>query len=101
VVAADALWLAPAVMLVLALGPWPYGYYLLLKLVVCGAAGFWAWSILQGRSGARGLGWTLVLVALLYNPLFRVPFDRGVWGVINVATALLFAGAGPRGRRGG
>lgn len=92
------VWLVPVIMLVAALAPWPYGYFMLMRLVVCGAAAWLAFALLQGRSW-RGLGWTLVAVALLYNPVFRVHFERELWMALNVLSALPFAMAGWRSGR--
>ncbi len=39
-------WIA-AGMLLLAVGPWPYGYYQLLRLVVCGVGAYFAYSAYQ------------------------------------------------------
>lgn len=77
-------------MLVAAVGPWPYGYFMLLRLVVCGAAAWLACSLLQ-RETFRGLGWAFAVLALLYNPLFRVHFEREIWVVLNILSAVLFA----------
>ena len=38
------LWLVPAAMLFAALAPWPYGYYRLLRVVVCICCGVLAYQ---------------------------------------------------------
>ena len=38
------VWAIPAAMLIIALAPLPYGYYTLLRIVVCGASAFLAWQ---------------------------------------------------------
>ena len=62
-----AVWIAPAALLILALLPFPYGYYVLLRLVVCGTAALLSYD----EYGLRGRvsGWTMVLagVALRFN----------------------------------
>ena len=80
-----AIYVIPAVMMAVAVLPMPYGYYQFLRLVAIVAA-FWsankpAWTILMG------------CVALLYNPLFRVSFDRDIWAPINIVTAIFFVAA--------
>lgn len=87
------LWAVPLVLLVVAVGPWPYGFYMLLRLVVCGAAAYLAYSVLQGRA-ARWLGWAFVALAILYNPVFKVHFERETWMLINLASAVPFGIAG-------
>lgn len=75
-------------MLLLALAPWPYGYYVLLRLVVCGSAILLvALAFFKGRGG---LGWVFTFVALLFNPVIRVPLERQVWAPINMLVAVLF-----------
>jgi hypothetical protein len=84
-----ALWLVPAAMLLLALAPLPYGYYMLLRLVTCGTAAALAWWGLRASS-APVLGWLMVGVAILYNPVFKIAFSRQNWSVLNVATVACF-----------
>ncbi|HEX7887340.1 MAG TPA: DUF6804 family protein [Phenylobacterium sp.] len=88
-----ALWAAPAVLLVVAIGPWPYGFYTLLRLAVCGAAGYLACALIR-RSPGLWLGWAFVGLALLYNPVIRVHLDRYTWVFLNLASAVLFAATG-------
>ena len=91
-----ALWLVPALMLVAALGPWPYGYYVLLRLVVCLASVAVAWR-LRERSGP--LMWSFVALAILYNPVVKVPLGREIWMVVNIISLAPFACAGLRSSR--
>ena len=39
-----ATWLMPIALLLLALVPWPYPYYQMLRIVVCAAAGYLAYG---------------------------------------------------------
>lgn len=87
------LWLFPATLLVVALMRLPYGYYTLLRLIVCGCAGFSAWLI-YARSNGRISMAVLTAVALLYNPFVIVRLNRGEWAPINLATAAIFASVG-------
>lgn len=82
-------WTGLAGLLLLALLPWPYGYYVFLRWVVCGAALLTAWDILRYRSASIG-GWLMIGCAVLYNPLVPVHLKREVWMVVNVVTAALF-----------
>lgn len=74
-------------MLLLGLAAMPYGYYTLLRLVVFLTAGVGAYL---AYTTAR-TGWTVALgiVALIYNPLFRVYLSRDAWEPVNVLTAAL------------
>lgn len=89
--------IAAIVALLAAMLPAPYGYYQLLRLAVCalglwGAVGNWR----EGRTVTAGV-WGLL--ALLYNPVFRVHFDRETWTLINLATAGFLGVCLWRGRR--
>lgn len=81
------LWLIPAAMLLLALLQLPYGYYTLLRLVVCLTA-----AIIAFKSWPKQQAWAIAfgLVALLFNPLVIVSFDRETWVPIDVAVATMF-----------
>lgn len=68
---------------------WPYGYYLFLRLVVCGAAGYAAW-ILRSRPGGETRFVILVMIALLFNPVFPVFLPRLLWLIMDLGTALYF-----------
>ena len=89
-----------ALMLVGALGRWPYGYYVLLRWVVSGAGVVvFIAAITEGR---HATAWTFAGVVLLFNPLVPIHLDREIWGVIDLASATVFAYAafvvGVRGR---
>lgn len=79
-----AVWLVPVAGLLVALAPLPYGYYMLLRLVVCASAAYLAYS--AWKSGSRSWVWLLALLALLYNPVLRIHLTREIWQVINVLT---------------
>jgi hypothetical protein len=67
----------------------PYGYYMLLRLVLCTISVF----LLLGP-GLRLEGWhrwALGALAVLYNPVFPVRIgEKSVWIVLNLATVALF-----------
>lgn len=82
------LWLVPAAMLVIALAPLPYGYYTLLRVVVCVCAGVIAYQSYQhskGKISAWFVG--LVGVALLFNPIIPVYLTREIWTPLDLAIA--------------
>ena len=87
-----SLWLGPTVLLAAALLPWPYGYYHLLRLVVCAVSGWIAYE--QWKHDDAISGWVVAFggVALLYNPLMPVHLSREIWSVLNLASAALFLG---------
>ncbi len=70
----------------------PYGFYLLLRWVVCATA--IALTVEFLRMKMNGWVWGVGFLALLFNPLFRFHFDRDIWRVLDVLTGigLLIAG---------
>ena len=75
-------------MLLLALTPLPYGYYTLLRIVVCGAA---VWTVLVAYPAKKlWIVWLFAAIAIVFNPIIPIHLDRNIWAVIDVVTALLF-----------
>jgi hypothetical protein len=77
-----------AVLLVLALADWPYGYYQFLRLVVFGAAVLSAWRL--WKKGNLFWASALASLALLFNPFLPVHFRRDEWAWIDTLAALAF-----------
>ena len=83
-----AVWLLPAAMLVIALAPLPYGYYTLLRLVVCICAAVIAYQSYQKSAGAINAWFVgLVGVVLLFNPIIPIHLSRAVWAPLDLAIA--------------
>lgn len=82
-----AIWFAPAAMLLAALLHLPYGYYTLLRLVVCLTA-----AVIAFQSWPKHQAWAIAfaLVALLFNPIILVSFARETWAPIDVAVAVMY-----------
>lgn len=79
-------------MLVGALFAFPYGYYQLLRLVVCAVAAYGAW--LAAQSESTGWAVALGLLALLFNPVVPVYLDRSTWAVVDVVSAGVIVASG-------
>ena len=94
-----SVWVAPAVLLIAALLPWPYGYHGLLRVAVFVVSAWIAYE--QWRFDEAVSGWVVAFggVALLYNPFMPVHLTREIWSVLNIATAVLFL-THPRALRG-
>ena len=84
-------WIAGG-MLAAALLKWPYGYYTLLRLVVCLVGG-----------AVAGIAWVRKLypvaflfgfIALLFNPLVPVHMKRETWRVVDMVAGALFIAVG-------
>ena len=77
-----------ALMLFGALGQWPYGYYQLLRFVVCGVSVYVAFMAYNWQKL-----WATYLfgfIALLFNPLVPIHLSRELWQPIDLVCALLF-----------
>lgn len=67
----------------------PYGYYMLLRLFLCGASLF----LLAGAnlSLSDWERWALGGFAVLYNPIVPIRIgEKDIWEVLNVVTLVLF-----------
>jgi hypothetical protein len=76
------LWLIAAGMLVYAaVERHPYSFYVLLRWICCP---IFAYSAFVAQEKNR-LAWTWVfgVLAMLYNPIFRVHLDRSIWSGVN------------------
>ena len=77
-----------ALMLFGALGDWPYGYYQLLRFVVCGVGGYTAFVAYEWQK--LWATWLFALIAVLFNPLIPIHLPREVWQLIDVTCIFLF-----------
>ncbi len=77
-------------MLLLAIpsGIWPYGYYILLRWVVTGAALFVLWVAYNLEK--KAWIWIMGAVALLFNPIAPIHLDKETWVIIDFIVAGLF-----------
>lgn len=82
-----SLTLVVCCILVLGFLPMPYGYYTLLRLCVCGYAGY-AFYLRYPQEQLSFVNILFLFVALLYNPIVKVGFEREVWVFINFMTVL-------------
>jgi len=75
-----------SVMLFLALIPWPYGYYQILRWVVCGVC---AWSAFHAVNVEKqGWAWTLGITAVLFNPITPIHLPREFWILIDIGVGI-------------
>jgi hypothetical protein len=74
-----------AMMLLGALGHWPYGYYQLLRVAVCGVSVFLV-SVWE-KSWVRFL---FGFIAILFNPILPIHLSRELWQIIDLALSVLF-----------
>jgi len=75
-------------MLLLAIFPFPYGYYILLRLVVCSTAAYLSWLSYK-RQSFRWV-WIMGFIVLLFNPLIPISLGKGLWLFMDLAIAIVF-----------
>lgn len=72
-------------MLLVALNPGnPYGYYVLMRWVICGLFAFLAFQAL--KQNRKEWFWILGISAAIYNPFIRIHLGREIWSVVNIVT---------------
>lgn len=76
------------VMLLWALFPAnPYGYYILLRWIICAMFAYLAVKAAENKQ--RDWVWILALVAAIYNPIVRVHLTREIWSIMNIITIII------------
>lgn len=81
--------LIASAMLMGALTDLPYGYYQLLRFVVCGVSVYVAYTAYDWQK--MWVMWLFGLIAVLFNPLIPIHLSREIWQPIDAVCALLFA----------
>lgn len=83
------LWPITAALLVIATFDLPYGYYTLLRIVVCAFAVAVFACAWDGDAPTRIWPLTFVGVAIVFNPLIPIHLDRATWFFLDVGAAVL------------
>lgn len=81
--------IAAAVLLIVALGEHPYGYYTFLRWAVTIAAVVVAW-VAWNTASKEWVTWPFVGIAILFNPLAPVYLSRDTWRPIDIGCAVAF-----------
>ncbi len=68
---------------------WTYGYFIWLRLIVCGVAAYAAVRF-KNNSALSGHFIPLVGLAILFNPIVPVPLTRVFWLPIDLFVAVYF-----------
>lgn len=77
------------VLLLIAIPNWlPYGFYILLRWIVCAMSIYVAY----GFSKSKLKGWMLIFgaIAFLFNPIFPIYLSKNIWILIDLIAAILF-----------
>ncbi|MBL7130376.1 MAG: hypothetical protein ISS45_03085 [Candidatus Omnitrophica bacterium] len=76
-------------MLLLAISPiFSNSYYVLLRFVVCATAIYLVYKTKKLKR--KGWMWTMVVIAILFNPLLPIHLDEVDWVFVNVIVVCLF-----------
>lgn len=80
------LCLVLAAMMLLAIVPWPYGYYVLVRFVAMVVFGYMAFSFYSEHR----LQYAIIagVLALLFQPFVKVALGREVWQVVDVLVGI-------------
>jgi amino acid transporter len=85
----DIFWIAPIVVLVIALFPLPIGYFTLSRLVVSACALYYA--IQFHKRNNTTYTWIYGFLVVLYNPVIPIYlYEKFIWVVVNLITIYIF-----------
>ncbi len=76
------------ILLFFALLPLPYGYYILLRFFIC--FGLIYEVITKTKLDTETIT-IFIALAILYNPIIKMPLGKPIWMIVNVLTAIYFA----------
>ena len=65
---------------------WPYGYYQLLRWVVSLTGVFNAYG--AHKLNLKGWTITMIVIAIVFNPIAPLTFAKGTWILVDLATAV-------------
>ncbi len=65
----------------------PYGYYMLLRLVVFGVF-MWA-AFTSFENSEELLPWLFILLAIVFNPIFKIYLPKEAWIVIDIFAGVI------------
>jgi len=85
--------LIPIVVSIVAVLPMPYGFYGIVRLVVCVFAALAAYDLAMRTRSDSGnlLLWGMIGLALLFNPVVPITLgERLLWAPFNIAAAVAF-----------
>ena len=67
----------------------PYGYFTILRFVVCAVATYIAYKIYEDNSESLWV-WAFAGIAVLFNPIIIITFERATWTVIDLIVGIFF-----------
>ena len=80
--------LAGAIISLVAFFPFPVGFYTFTRIAISLCSAYAAYCFYKD---GKNIWIIMVLVTILYNPILPVYlYDRGLWQILNILTALIF-----------
>lgn len=73
------------ILLLAALLPLPYGYYILLRFFVCFGSFY---EVIANPTLNKDTILIFIAIAVLYNPIIKMPLGRPIWSIVNIITAI-------------
>lgn len=67
----------------------PYGYFTFLRFVVCAVSIYLACKIYEGNKESLWV-WVFAGIAVLFNPIVIITFERATWTVIDLIVGVFF-----------
>ncbi len=80
-----------SILLLLCLADMPYGYYQFVRFLAMAAFVFLAY--IANEEGKQTEGLILVLLALLFQPFFKIALGRELWNIVDVIVAIGLIGS--------
>lgn len=68
----------------------PYGYYFILKVLVFLSCLKNIYLIYENSKILNNIFWILFGVAILYNPIIKIPLGKPIWTIVNIITIIIF-----------
>ena len=76
--------------LLICLFPFPYGFFVFIRLITTIVFGYFAYDFYQRGETAKCI--VAALIMLLFQPFAKITFEREIWNVIDIIVALLLFG---------
>ncbi len=77
-----------SILLLLGILSLPYGYYQLLRILITLSAGISTFEFYNKNN--QPMMYLFLLIAILFNPLLPLHFNKSIWIIIDLITALIF-----------
>ncbi|MFY9853888.1 MAG: DUF6804 family protein [Terracidiphilus sp.] len=82
--------LGAVLLLIASVGKYPYGFYVVLRLVITVGAVYWAWRV--DKIGQRAWTWIFASIAILLNPFLPIHMQRTEWQPIDLCLGIFLIG---------